>query len=1279
MDKTADSSGNFTDRKADSSGNFPDKIADSSGGFSDSSGKLPDNTADSSGNVPDGGSSQELPINITHVIPYKANFCFDRTLGVYILIDTGASVSLIPEKLCKATAKAPQLEISGVTGEPIRVVGTHTCTLDIGFNDTNPHMFLVVDIDLDYIIVGLDYMSPRQLYPIPYLNSLTQGNSGVTIGLVEFPQQTSEIFKSDIKKKRLSLEEQVVAQKDESKQVSSTEAINKCRELLEKFPELTCEPDYTTPPKHSHVLDIELFSYETVRHRPRSCSQVDQEAIDSNFEQLTRKGAVVKGSSSFVSPICIARKKDGRPRICVDYSRLNKQTVILNYTIPLIQSLPEKLSDVHQWFTVLDLREAYYSLPLTPRASQLAGIITKNACYRPLRTPFGLTNAPAKFCELVAEMVSGLEHCVFTYMDDMIIYSKSFEEHLTHLRSLLERLSQYGMYLNEQKCVFARKKVIFLGHEVSRNGIRPLTDKVEAVCNMQAPSTLTELRRFLGSLNYYRIFLPEAAVVLAPLNRLLEGPKRPKNAKLEWGTEQQNAFHAAILLLKNAATLAHEDSSMPLVLSTDASLNHAGAVLEQYVSTDSQDTRPLAYYSKAFPKSVAIRSTFNRELTALYQAMRYFKDRLRGRRVVVRTDHASLIQAISNGQGQHSPMEERMIQYITEYNPEIIHVKGALNQLADLLSRPFGLTKSSASSPLQGSSTELIKGSKQPTGSRWPLSLITNKHALIRATHTPSALVRATHTPSALVRATNDPTSSIKLLESSEPTSLIKLSKSSVPIDLHQSSLPSDTTTLTVQPQKALQCNIEGKKLKSISLQINAVKSSEQENSSLDGNEPLTLELIAAWQKLEPGFLEEIEQSGETSAINLEISQRKVEDESDISVLGVAAPDSDHFRPIIPTSLRALTYSTLLNNIHQGQDKSVDLISTFYYWPKMASQIKEWVKACPKCQANKVTRHNRQVLRNYPVNTQRFHTMHIDIVGPLPESNGFKYILTMRDRATGFVIAAPMSDKSSNTVIMNLMHHLIGKFSVPSVVISDQGREFNSFLFEEFCAKMGINHKATTAYHPQSNGAIERIHRILKTSLRSLEDPSDWAFNLPVTILTLNNLTSDTNPFTPHQHTYGQAGRLPGTFLFPDVFNGKCHPLVSDTYAFLENMRHHVRTSRPLRDNNSFLEKTLFTTDKVWVRNDSRKTSLDSVYTGPYKVIARQEKYFTVLLEKGLTNVSVDRLKVAYETPSNFSEDENFEDNGEMESEFFSDNDGNRRYPKREGRRPPVRFGESAL
>ena len=198
MDKTADSSGNFTDRKADSSGNFPDKIADSSGGFSDSSGKLPDNTADSSGNVPDSGSSQELPINITHVIPYKANFCFDRTLGVYILIDTGASVSLIPEKLCKATAKAPQLEISGVTGEPIRVVGTHTCTLDIGFNDTNPHMFLVVDIDLDYIIVGLDYMSPRQLYPIPYLNSLTQGNSGVTIGLVEFPQQTSEIFKSDI-------------------------------------------------------------------------------------------------------------------------------------------------------------------------------------------------------------------------------------------------------------------------------------------------------------------------------------------------------------------------------------------------------------------------------------------------------------------------------------------------------------------------------------------------------------------------------------------------------------------------------------------------------------------------------------------------------------------------------------------------------------------------------------------------------------------------------------------------------------------------------------------------------------------------------------------------------------------------------------------------------------------------------------------------------------------------------------------------------------------------
>ena len=295
----------------------------------------------------------------------------------------------------------------------------------------------------------------------------------------------------------------------------------------------------------------------------------------------------------------------------------------------------------------------------------------------------------------------------------------------------------------------------------------------------------------------------------------------------------------------------------------------------------------------------------------------------------------------------------------------------------------------------------------------------------------------------------------------------------------------------------------------------------------------------------------------------------------------------------------------------------------------MNSDIALWVRFCPKCQSCKVSRHNRARLSNYPTINNRMHTVHTDLVGPLRPSKGFRYVLTIRDRATGFLAATPLKDKSALSVVTAFNNHFIGIFGVPTIIISDNGKEFCAHIFKDFCKSLGVTHKRVTTYHPQSNGYIERAHRILKVALRALEDPSDWADELPKIILAINNQRSDESEFTPHQQTFGMPGRVPGIFFFDQPSD--TNPNTLNTYAFMENMRYHHRTARPLASNQPYIEKNLFNCDKVWVRNDASKPPLAPIYNGPFKVIRRAEKYFILLTPSGISKVSIDRCKVAYE------------------------------------------------
>ena len=385
----------------------------------------------------------------------------------------------------------------------------------------------------------------------------------------------------------------------------------------------------------------------------------------------------------------------------------------------------------------------------------------------------------------------------------------------------------------------------------------------------------------------------------------------------------------------------------------------------------------------------------------------------------------------------------------------------------------------------------------------------------------------------------------------------------------------------------------------------------------------LDFSTFAHFQSQDGALLAHLDELSDKSNSDLTVVTKQVDG---TTVYGVSSSESGSFRPAVPEALRPSVFHTLHSTVHQGQEKSVETIASRFYWPKMAEEISAWVKNCPLCQSCKVSRHNRQALHNFPGNYGRFNTVHLDLVGPLPPSDGYRYILTMRDRGTGLLVAAPLPDKTSSAMAEAFVSHFLGHYGVPATVISDNGREFVSQLFEELCCTLGIRHKTTTAYHPQSNGALERIHRQLKTAFRALSDPASWSHHLPYVILALNNMRCDINQYTAFQHAFGQPANLPGSLLFPEEDDGREVRNV-DTAVFFDLMAHHKKEARPLRDNRPHIEEALSSCSRVWVKNEAPSHSLSPLYTGPHVVLSRENKYFTLDMGSRVSKVSIDRLK----------------------------------------------------
>ncbi|GFU40796.1 retrovirus-related Pol polyprotein from transposon 17.6 [Trichonephila clavipes] len=264
------------------------------------------------------------------------------------------------------------------------------------------------------------------------------------------------------------------------------------------------------------------------------------------------------------------------------------------------------------------------------------------------------------------------------------------EEHRSHLRTIFQRLSSYGLKLNISKCVFGVTELIFLGHLITPDGIKPLPEKVQAVLDYKQPETVGSLRKFLGLLNFYRRFLPKAAEQQYLLSEFLKGSKGKKDSKpLNWSSEAITAFQRCKQALADAALLAHPSPSAPLALHVNASDYAIGGALHQVVDSELQ---PLAFFSRKLTSSEKSYSAYDRELLAIYSAIRHFRYMLEARDFTVFTNHKPLTYTFRQKRDKCSPRQIRQLDFISQFTTNIVHIPGSDNIAADVLSRVSATT-----------------------------------------------------------------------------------------------------------------------------------------------------------------------------------------------------------------------------------------------------------------------------------------------------------------------------------------------------------------------------------------------------------------------------------------------------------------------------------------------------------------------------------------------------------------------------------------------------------
>lgn len=405
----------------------------------------------------------------------------------------------------------------------------------------------------------------------------------------------------------------------------------------------------------------------------------DEELVElrRQLKELVDADYIRPSTSPYAAPVLFVKKKSGELRMCVDYRALNSITVKNRYPLPRVDEIFDQLRGA-KYFTKIDLRSGYHQIRVAAEDVEKTAFSTRYGHFEFVVMPFGLTNAPATFQHTMNQTLRPfLDQFVVVYLDDILVYSKSLDEHVAHLRAVLTKLREAGLYAKESKCTFAAKEVEYLGHIIGADGIKVDPNKVKCVEDWPTPKNVKDIQSFIGFCNYYRRFIPKFASIASPMVALIK-----KGTTWEWSTACEEAFNTLKERLTNAPLLRQPDASKDYILATDASDFAVGAVLLQDFGSGPQ---PVGYYSRKLRDAENNYPVHDKEMLAIVSAMGHWRCYLEGKNTMVQTDHYAL--KYFRTQPNLSRRQTRWMEFLEGHFHYDIEYKPGKENPADALSR----------------------------------------------------------------------------------------------------------------------------------------------------------------------------------------------------------------------------------------------------------------------------------------------------------------------------------------------------------------------------------------------------------------------------------------------------------------------------------------------------------------------------------------------------------------------------------------------------------------
>ncbi len=865
---------------------------------------------------------------------------------------------------------------------------------------------------------------------------------------------------------------------------------------------------------------VELIDHIPFKERTRRVSPADFEDLRKHLLDLLASEIIEESNSPYASPVVLVRKKNGDLRMVVDYRKLNKLTKRDAYPLPRIEETFTLLSG-SKWFTVLDLKSGYYQLEVEESDRPKTAFTTPFGNWQFRRLPQGLTNSPATFQRTMEKVMAGLNlQEVIAFLDDLIIFSDTLEQHEDRLMKVLQRISAFGLKLAPSKCKFFQTSVKYLGHVISAQGIHPDPDKISAIKEWPIPKTVRDLRGFLGFAGYYRRFVEGYSRIVKPLNALLQGEFSTRQSSSshrvkgkaqslsgKWDDECQVAFDAIIQKLITAPVLGFADWKLPYILHTDASINGLGAALYQ---VQDGKTRVIAYASRGLSKSEKNYPVHKLEYLALKWAVcEKFHDFLYGTKFTVLTDNNPLVYVLTTA--RLDAAGHRWLAALSMYDFDIKYRVGKTNVDADGLSRrpqepliddaeTIQIDERIASllSKAECAATEFEKFGQEG------IKAVCLRHSVSCEMHTSQLCEEGDSLEGRVI-----PNPAVEMLLCDEDV---------VPDDLiDPESWPGQNTLPSMTPADWYKLQREDVAIRRV---ISLVESGETLTHADRLNESKEVSLM-------------LRERPRLSLLD-GVLYRMVSDQY----------GQKYGQLVVPHSFRDRALEGVHDETgHMGYERTLELARARFYWPKMAEYVERKCRTCERC----IKRKSRTQRAAELVNIKAYAPLElvcIDYLSLEPDSSDTRNILVITDYFTKFSWAFPTKDQTAKTVASVLWENLICHFGFPKRIHSDQGANFESELVKELCTIAGVKSR-TTPYHPRGN-PVERFNRTLLDLLGTLSDKKKehWRKYVRPLVHAYNCTRNDTTGESPFLLMFGRQPRLPIDLCFginPKGYNSKTH------------------------------------------------------------------------------------------------------------------------------------------